>query len=142
MPYMHKTLGNKSVCYMFLQPKNVPKEQWMIHTRLEKMNSKGQQNNRYKIMIFKLYVPQLNCYFFVNTVLPFRWQQMMSFLTGFRLLLKLLLSHRATYCEGDITSLLCVCVCVYVYPFQPFKQDSKKTLACMFIKFRTLYKHG
>lgn len=69
MPYMHKTLGNKSVCYMFLQPKNVPKEYWMIHTRVEKMNSKGQQNNRYKIMIFKLYVPQLNCYFFVNTVL-------------------------------------------------------------------------
>lgn len=52
---------------MFLQPKNVPKEYWMIHTRVEKMNSKGQQNNRYKIMIFKLYVPQLNFYFFVNT---------------------------------------------------------------------------
>lgn len=94
MPYMHKTLGNKSVCYMLLQPTNVPKEYWMIHTRVENMNSKGQQNNRYKIMIFKLYV------------LPLRWQQMMSFLTGFRLLLKLLLSHRATYCEGDMTSLL------------------------------------
>lgn len=63
---MHKTSSNNSVCYMFLQPKNVPKEYWMIHTRVEKMNSKGQQNNRYKIMIFKLYVPQLNCYFFCS----------------------------------------------------------------------------
>lgn len=59
MSYMQKTQATTAK-YMFLQAKNVPNEKWMGHTLLEKMNSKGHQNNRHKITIFKLHVRQLN----------------------------------------------------------------------------------
>lgn len=32
------------------------------------------------------------------------------------------------------------CACVFMYAFQPCELDLNKTLACMFIKLRTLYK--